>query len=97
MLALRDIKEAIRQPYAWPGGYPQYFVCADGEPLSIKDARENWREIAHTHILTAKHGPKGYSDPQWTIVACEVNWEDQHLFSAHSGEAIECAYPGDDG
>ncbi len=28
-------------PYAWPGGYPLYFVMADGEALSFAAAKEN--------------------------------------------------------
>ena len=36
---LRRVKQAIRQPYAWPGGYPLYVIMADGAALSIEAVR----------------------------------------------------------
>jgi hypothetical protein len=80
---LRAVKQAIREPYAWPGGYPVYIIMADGGPLSVKAAREHWRSIAHSTI-------NGYGDG-WAAYAAEINWESE-LFCAHSGERIESAY-----
>jgi hypothetical protein len=80
---LRAVKQAIREPYAWPGGYPMYIVMADGESLSIAAARENWCSIVHSTI-------NGYRDG-WAAYGAEINWESE-LFCAHSGERIESAY-----
>lgn len=44
-LNLTDLKNIIRSPYAWPGGYPQYFITADGGALSVQSVRENFREV----------------------------------------------------
>lgn len=74
--------------YAWPGGYPLFFIMADNEPLSFEAAKENKREI----IAAIKEG--GW-DKQWTPVAVEVNWEDENLYCAHTGERIESAYGED--
>lgn len=81
---ISDFRKDIREPFAWPGGYPRFFVCSDGEPLSFAVARENKRLI-----LESIRG--GYDDG-WRIVACEINWEDSELACAHSGEYIESAY-----
>ena len=90
MATLHDIKTALREgPYAWPGGYPLYFVMADGEALSFKAARENWRQIVWAHLNPG-------CDTQWEIAGIDTNWEDPALFCAHTGERIESAYAEDD-
>ena len=80
---LRTVKQAIREPYAWPGGYPLYIVMSDGESLSIAAAREHWRSIVHSTIY-------GYGDG-WAAYGAEINWESE-LYCAHTGERIESAY-----
>ena len=87
MLSLADVKKAIREPYAWPGGYPLYFVMADGEALSIDAARENFREICSVHIQAPAR--------DWTVAAVAVNWEDANLYCAHTNKRIPSAYAED--
>ncbi len=84
---LRDVKNAIRSPYAWPGGYPLYIVMDDGEALSIDSAKENFREIVHATLRSYRDG--------WKASTVDINWEDTTLVCAHSGKPIESAY-GDD-
>ena len=87
ILALSVIKAELREgKYAWPGGYPKYFLCADGEPLSYEAAYENFKLIAHAHTFPE------YRDTQWTLLACDVNWDDQNMICAHTGKRIEAAY-----
>lgn len=87
--SISDYRRAIRNgPYAWPGGYPLYFVMADGESLSFKAAKENRREI----LEALAHGDRR---DQWRPVAFEVNWEDPDLVCAHTNERIESAYAED--
>jgi hypothetical protein len=51
-----DFRRAMRSgPYAFPGGYPLFFVMADGEALSFKAARDNRRELL-TPCETAPSG-----------------------------------------
>ena len=50
---LRQVKQAIRQPYAWPGGYPLYVVMADGEALSIEAARSEFKLVAYATSVCA--------------------------------------------
>lgn len=81
-----EFKACLRAgAYAWPGGYPLYFVMADGESLSFESARENMREIM-TAIQTG--GPRD----DWRPVGIEVNYEDSDMVCAHSGKPIPAAY-----
>jgi hypothetical protein len=78
----------IRGPYAWPGGYPLYFVMADGEPLAFQTAREEVKRI----LDAMRDASQGYREKDWIPVALEINWEDSELFCAHTNARIESAY-----
>lgn len=81
----RDFLNALRSgPYAWPGGYPLFFITSDGDSLSFKAARENALSIARAIRDNDRGG--------WRVVAVDVNWEDPDLFCADSGDRIESAY-----
>lgn len=62
------------------GGYPLYYVTADGGVLSPEAVREN-------QALT--NDP---DDKQWYVVRAEVNYEDPDLYCEHTGERIPSAY-----
>lgn len=86
-----DFRKAIRLgPYAWPGGYPLYFVMADGEALCFKAAKQEKREL-----LAALAARQARPHDGWLPVAIEANWEDPDLVCAHTGERIESAYAED--
>ena len=71
-------------PYAWPGGYPLFFVAADGVALSFDAVRDNLREV-----LPAMSQPW---DRSWRVVNVDINYEDPELCCAHTGERIPSAY-----
>ena len=73
--------------HAWPGGYPMYFITSDGAALSFEAVRENYRSVSYSIRANCDDG--------WRVVACDVNWEDSHLYCDHSGEHIEPAYDSD--
>ena len=87
---LANVKQAIRDGYAWPGGYPLYIVMADGEALSLEAARKEWAQVCRDTIDAAKYGTAG-----WAAAGADVNWEDDDLYCCHTGDKIECAYPED--
>lgn len=94
VMKLIDIKKALRDgKYAFPGGYPKFFVMADGEPMSFEAVRDCWREIVSAH-LTVRVLPKSPSnwDKSWVVVGVEINWEDADLYCAHTNNRIESAY-----
>lgn len=84
MASLQTVKQALRDKYAWPGGYPLYLITSDGEALSIDAAKENWREIVGAHLRKDRRCG-------WHIAAVAINWEDDSLYCSHSSERIESA------
>jgi hypothetical protein len=83
-MSIDELNSALRNgPYAWPGGYPIYFIMADGEAISFKSAEE------HADLMRAAiNGEYGC----WLPAVADINWEDADLYCAHSGERIESAY-----
>ncbi len=71
-------------PYAWPGGYPLYFITSDGAALSFESAKEEAKQICASIRDNSRDG--------WQVVSCEINWENADLFCDHSGKRIESAY-----
>ena len=83
---VHDFRRAMRQgPYAWPGGYPTFFVCLDGGAISFETAREHRREILES--IAGK-----YFDRAWRVIAFDINWEDSEMRCEHSQELIPSAY-----
>lgn len=84
---ISDFRHAVRNgPYAWPGGYPCYWVMADGESVAFSVCKKERR-----NMLEALTTPQRNSD-DWRPVALEINWEDSDLYCAHTGAKIESAY-----
>ena len=92
---ISDFRTAIRNgPYAWPGGYPLYFITADGSVLSFEAAKSERRAILEA--IYNNPGQYTYTDGEWLVVAVDVNWEDPQLYCDHSNEHIPSAYGDDD-
>ena len=72
--------------YAWPGGYPIFYLTADNGMLCPDCA--NCPECRNADVEYP-------SDDQWRIVATGINWEDTALYCDHCNNHIESAY-GDD-
>ena len=82
-----DFRRAVRNgPYAWPGGYPLFWVMSDGAALSFDCAKTERRAMLEAIRHKLNDG--------WRPLALEVNWEDTELECAHTGERIESAYGG---
>lgn len=84
---VEDFDRDLESPYAWPGGYPRYFITSDGAALSFEAARE---EAATIRDSIATRTPDG-----WWVVACEINYEDSALYCDHTNKRIESAYNED--
>ncbi len=70
--------------WAWPGGYPIYYLCDDGGVLCSKCANNNIK-------LTSDPG----AERDWKITAADVNYEDAYLVCDHCGSA--CGEPDAEG
>mgnify|MGYP003342289360 FL=1 len=81
-----DLKAVLRNgAYAWPGGYPLYFITNDGAALSFSTVLDELPRIMAA--IKDRHDRSG-----WKVVGVDVNWEDDELYDDHTGEKIESAY-----
>jgi hypothetical protein len=88
--SISDFRRAVRNgPYVWPGGYPLYWIMADGEACAFDVAKSERR-----NMLAALRDKvtNNYPAKDWLPVALDVNWEDSSLTCAHTGKPIESAY-----
>jgi hypothetical protein len=85
----QELKATLRAgEYAWPGGYPLYFVTSDGGALSFQTVRDNLRGVLDSI--------KSRCDDGLRVVACQINFEDPALYDDHTGERIPSAYAEED-
>lgn len=81
-----DLSAAVAKgPYAWPGGYPYYFITAGGNALSFR-AVAQYAESERGKITL---------DEDDKIIAVDINWEDNDLICEQTGSKIESAYSDD--
>jgi hypothetical protein len=64
---IKQLKEAIRHPYAWPGGYEISAVMNDGASLCMACCRDNFRNIVDSTNKQIRDG--------WQLEAVDVIWE----------------------
>ena len=81
---MQAVRAFIRQPYAWPGGYPLVLVMHDGETVCAKCARDNYRLIS---AATRHHARDG-----WEAAGVQPHYEGAPEYCANCNEATEAAY-----
>jgi len=67
--------------YAWPGGYPVFYLCDDGGTLCPDCVNDPANPV---HEDAPADG--------WRLVDNDVNWEDEHLHCDHCNARIPSAY-----
>ena len=82
---LERVKRAIRDRFAWPGGYRLHVVMDDGMFMCTDCARENYRLIAQA----VRYGDRGGG---WSAVGAEPYWAGDDEPCAHCGKVIESEY-----
>lgn len=83
--SIADFRRAVRNgPYAWPGGYPLYWLMADGEACAF--------DVAKTERRAMLEALRDRDNSGWRPIALEINYEDSELYCAHTGREIESAY-----
>lgn len=75
------LENGLLPSYAFPGGYPIFYVAKDNGVLCPKCAND--------------YKPERDNEDQLKPVACDVNWEDSALFCEHCNARIESAYAED--
>lgn len=90
-MKLRDVlRELTDGPYAWPGGYPKYFIMADGEAASFAGVQAQMDSVAKACVVGADYRSDFYF--QWLPIGVEINWEDADMFCCMTNERIPSAY-----
>jgi hypothetical protein len=84
--ALQQVKEAIRNEYAWPGGYPLSIICNDGAAICPNCAKANWHSIAHDTLKGWRTG--------WDVAGAQILWEGGNC--CEQCNANLDAYPADE-
>lgn len=81
---VETFKRDLENKYAWPGGYPTFFITSDGAALCHGCAKKEQERIIES---IKEHDRDG-----WRVAACDVNWEDTNLHCDNCSEQIESAY-----
>lgn len=68
--------------YAWPGGYPIVYMCADIACLCPDCANQK----------NGSEACEGHDDKQWRLVDCFIHWEGAAIQCDHCNAGIESAY-----
>ena len=74
------LKDAIRQPYAWPGGYEKILVMNDGGLVCHKCAKEEYSNILHSTKF-------GYADG-WDVSGITLDIELEDDYCDHCGRKL---------
>lgn len=77
-------KSLIREPYAWPGGYPKFLIMTDGACLCHKCAKSEFRLICESALTDSRDG--------WNPYGEDINWETDSLYCDNCDGCIESAY-----
>ena len=80
---MEKVREAVRHPYAWPGGYPIYVYLEDGSALCPDCVRDNYRAISYA----TRHRLKD----SWQALGADVFYEGTDQ-CAHCSTELESAY-----
>lgn len=78
------VKDYVRHPWVWPGGYPRFALLDDGECLCHRCAKSEFATVLRSTIQQERDG--------WCVVAIDINWEDVDMYCAHCNERMESAY-----
>ena len=84
MTPLQQFKDAIRNPYSFPGGYEKAMYLSDGERICRSCCVEEWREIVDAHIRNDASG--------WKPMVVGIRWEGPDDYCCQCNEALPSEY-----
>jgi hypothetical protein len=87
-LTINELKKHFNKgranAYAWPGGYPLFYLTSDGECLCPTCVTKERVNIFRSTAERARDG--------WAVVGVDANYEDVSMRCAHCNEYIPAAY-----
>ena len=78
------LKDAIRNPYAWPGGYQKALYLSDGERMCLTCAKQHFRSI----VDSTKHN---FRDG-WAVEGVGIYWEGPTDYCCHCNAELPSEY-----
>lgn len=81
---IRAVKQAARDKYAWPGGYPLVVCLTDGDVLCCDCARDNFWRVARATRDGDRSG--------WAAAGVGIHWEGPPEVCGHCYSEIPSAY-----
>ena len=81
---LKVVKDFVRMPYAWPGGYPLVMVTSDGGALCSDCAHAEWPLICAESFDNTNCG--------FRTSGVGANYENDNLYCDHCNAHIPSAY-----
>lgn len=82
---MQAVKGFIREPFAFPGGYPKVLIMQDGECLCATCAKAEYRQVSD-----ATRHP--FTNTQWQAIGVDIHWEGAAIQCANCNADIESAY-----
>lgn len=70
--------------FAWPGGYPVFYLTFDGATICPSCTNKELAQILESTLDDARDG--------WNVAGAEVNWENTSMYCDHCGSRIASAY-----
>lgn len=86
---LRQVRDYIRAPYAFPGGYPKILVMKDGDVVCAKCAGIEYRQISEATRDAIRD--QGFNDG-WAAAGVDLHLEGPPVYCCHCSAEIESAY-----
>ena len=81
---INALKNFIRLPYAWPGGYQLVAIMRDGGILCVDCCEAEYKNI----LDSTKHG----LEDGWDFYGVDVVWEGPNYNCAHCEKEMETEY-----
>ncbi len=81
---IEQTKQFIREPCAWPGGYPKVLVMNDGGCLCSECAKSEFKQIVYAIKHALRDG--------WQAEGISIHYEGEPIVCDHCSVEIESAY-----
>jgi hypothetical protein len=81
---LAEVKDAVRRPIVWPGGYNKRVLLSDGHPICMECVRDEWRNIVAATLYQDRNG--------WAAIGVDVLWEGPAEHCAQCAKELPTEY-----
>lgn len=80
----RELREALRNPCTFPGGYTKAIYLSDGERICPECARKQYRQISRSTRQQARDG--------WALLGIDIYWEGPPEYCVQCNKKLPSEY-----